>query len=72
MREISSSQGFFGQWPTNATGFKDRFAMKTGPKTEFETFDTTVRKILTVSKVELQKREKDWKRKQVKKKRAKT
>ncbi len=38
---------------------------------EFEVFDTAIRKILTVSKTELQKREKDWKRKKARKKRAK-
>jgi U3 small nucleolar ribonucleoprotein component len=39
---------------------------------EFEKFDTTMRKILTVSKTELQRREKEWKRKKAKKKRAKS
>jgi hypothetical protein len=39
---------------------------------EFEKFDTVMRKILTVSKEELKKREKEWKRKRerAKKKRA--
>jgi hypothetical protein len=37
----------------------------------FEKFDTAIRQILTVSKAELQKREKEWKRKKAKKKRAK-
>ena len=41
-------------------------------QTESEKFDTVMRKILTVSKDELKKREKAWKRKRerVKKKRA--
>ena len=38
---------------------------------ESEKFDTVVRKILSVSREELQKREKEWKRKQARKKRAK-
>jgi hypothetical protein len=42
------------------------------PPSESEKFDAVMRKILTVSKKELQKREKAWKRKRerVKKKRA--
>jgi hypothetical protein len=42
--------------------------------TEFEKFDATVRKVLSVSHDELVKREKEWKRKRklAKKKRAKT
>jgi hypothetical protein len=40
--------------------------------TEFEKFDTAMRAILTVSKTELQKREKQWKRKKDRKKRAKS
>jgi hypothetical protein len=39
---------------------------------ESEKFDTVVRKILSVSHKELQKREKAWKKKQARKKRAKT
>jgi hypothetical protein len=39
---------------------------------ESEKFDHTVRKILAVSRGELQKREEEWKRKRAKKKRAKT
>jgi len=41
---------------------------------ESEKFDATMRKILSVSKEELEKREKNWqrKRKRAKKKRAKT
>jgi len=39
---------------------------------ESEKFDTVVRKILSVSREEIQKREKEWKRKQARKKRAKT
>jgi hypothetical protein len=38
---------------------------------EFENFDSTVRKILSVSHEELQRREKEWKRNRAKKKRAK-
>jgi hypothetical protein len=41
-------------------------------QSEFEKFDQTVRKMLSVSRVELQKREKEWRRKRerAKKKRA--
>jgi hypothetical protein len=39
---------------------------------EAQKFDTVVRKILSVSREELQKREKEWKRKQARKKRART
>ncbi len=39
---------------------------------ESETFDSTVRKILSVSREEPQRREREWKRKRAKKKRAKT
>ena len=38
---------------------------------EFEKFDAAVTKILSVSRDELQKREKEWKRKHAQKKRAK-
>ena len=38
---------------------------------EAERFDAVIRKVLSVSREELDKREKDWKRKQAKKKRAK-
>ena len=37
--------------------------------TEAQKFDAVMRKILSVSKVELQKREKEWKRKRARKKR---
>jgi U3 small nucleolar ribonucleoprotein component len=40
-------------------------------KTEFDKFDTVMKKVLSVSRDELQKREKEWKRKRAKKKRAK-
>jgi hypothetical protein len=40
--------------------------------TEAERFDNAVRKMFTVSKKELQKREAKWKRAQARKKRAKT
>lgn len=40
-------------------------------KTEFERFDNVVRKIFSVSKEELLKREAQWKRMQERKKRAK-
>jgi hypothetical protein len=43
---------------------------KTQEPSESEKFDKVMRKILTVSKVELKKREKAWKRKRAKKKRA--
>lgn len=39
---------------------------------ESEKFDTVVRKMLSVSREEMQNREKEWKRKQARKKRAKT
>jgi len=39
---------------------------------EFHNFDTTVRKILSVSREELVRREEEWKRNRAKKKRAKT
>jgi len=39
---------------------------------EFGKFDTAMRVILTVSKTELERREKEWKRKKAKKKQAKT
>jgi hypothetical protein len=42
------------------------------PTPEFEKFDTTVKKILSVSREELRKREKEWKRKQAQKKRARS
>ena len=38
---------------------------------EFEKFDAAVTKILSVSREELQKREKEWRRRQARKKRAK-
>lgn len=41
-------------------------------KTEFEKFDSTVKKVLSVSREEMQKREEEWKRKRAQKKRAKT
>lgn len=39
---------------------------------EFDRFDATVKKVLSVSREELQKREKEWKRQRAAKKRAKT
>jgi hypothetical protein len=46
--------------------------MKNAPSlSEAQKFDKTMRTILSVSKDELEKREKAWKRKQAKKKRAK-
>ena len=47
--------------------------MKTENETssEYQNFDTAMRAILSVSKTELQKREKQWKRKKARKKRAK-
>jgi len=41
-----------------------------GSKTEFEKFDAVMNKVLSVSHDELQKREKEWKRKRARKKRA--
>jgi hypothetical protein len=46
--------------------------MKQGDSSEFGKFDMAMRTILTVSKTELKKREKEWKRKKTKKKRAKS
>ncbi len=45
--------------------------MKTS-RTEFENFDATVRKVLSISHKELQRREKEWKRRRARKKRART
>lgn len=42
------------------------------PNREFERFDATVRKVLSVSHEELKRREAEWKRQRAKKKRAKT
>lgn len=44
----------------------------TKTNSEFEKFDNTVRKVLSVSREELQRRENTWKREREKKKRAKT
>jgi hypothetical protein len=41
-------------------------------RSEFEKFDNTVRKVLSVSRDELQRRELEWKRKKTQKKRTKT
>jgi hypothetical protein len=43
--------------------------MDSQPPTEAQKFDTAMRKILSVSKDELKKREKAWRRKKAKKKR---
>ena len=40
--------------------------------TEFEKFDSTMKKVLAVSHEELKRREEQWKRDRAKKKRAKT
>lgn len=40
-------------------------------KSQFDKFDSVVRKVLLVSHDELQRREKEWKRNRAKKKRAK-
>ena len=37
-------------------------------KSDYEKFDATVRKLLSVSHAELQRREKEWKRKRARKK----
>jgi len=44
--------------------------MKSEPQSESQKFDAAVRKILSVSRDELKKREKAWQRKRAKKKRA--
>jgi U3 small nucleolar ribonucleoprotein component len=41
-------------------------------KTEFDKFDTVMKKVLSVSHEELQKRDKEWRRKRARKKRAKS
>jgi U3 small nucleolar ribonucleoprotein component len=41
-------------------------------KSEFEKFDTVVRTLLSVSHEEIQKRDKEWRRKRARKKRAKS
>jgi hypothetical protein len=41
-------------------------------KSEADKFDTVVRRLLSVSHEELQKRDKEWRRKRAQKKRAKT
>jgi len=41
------------------------------PNPEFDRFDVVMRKVLSVSHDELQRREKEWKRKRARKKRAK-
>jgi hypothetical protein len=46
--------------------------MKTAEKTEFQKFDAAVDTLMTVSREELQKREKKWKKQQERKKRAKS
>ena len=43
---------------------------QTSSTTEFAKFDATMRKMLSVSREELRRREKEWKRKQARKKRA--
>ena len=45
--------------------------MKTNPESDLERFNAVLRKVLSVPREELQKREKEWKRKQARKKRAK-
>jgi hypothetical protein len=46
------------------------FISKSSELSESQKFDAVMRKILSVSKVELKKREAEWKRKRAKKKRA--
>lgn len=46
--------------------------MMTKSNPEFERFDATMRKVLTVSHEELKRREEKWRRGRAKKKRAKT
>jgi hypothetical protein len=41
-------------------------------RSEFEKFDAVVKQVLSVSREELRKREKEWQQKQARKKRAKT
>jgi hypothetical protein len=58
----------YGRWNQESGAMK----IKTGSPTEAEKFDTVVRKLLSVSHEEIQKRDKEWRRKRnlVKKKRA--
>ena len=44
----------------------------TKTSSDFEKFDNTVRKVLSVSREELLRREREWKRKRAQKKRTKT
>lgn len=44
----------------------------TKTRSEFERFDATMRKVLSVSHEELKRREEEWKRERANKKRAKT
>lgn len=46
--------------------------MTSEPKSEFQKFDTAMRKILSVSHDELRRREKEWKKTRKRKKRAKS
>ena len=46
--------------------------MKAEPESQFKKFDDVVKQVLTVSREELQKREKEWKRKRARKKKAKS
>ncbi len=46
--------------------------MKNNPESELEKFNMVLKKIMSVPRDEMQKREKDWKRKQARKKRART
>jgi len=46
--------------------------MKSGTQSESQKFDAGIRKILSVSREELKKREEEWKRQQSKKKRARS
>jgi hypothetical protein len=46
--------------------------MKETEPSEFRKFDDVVKKVLSVSREELKKREKNWQRKRAKKKQAKT
>jgi hypothetical protein len=47
-------------------------AKEVNTASEFDKFDATVRKVLSVSREELQKREREWKRSRAQKKRART
>jgi hypothetical protein len=61
----------FDYWQSKAS-LKWVMTMKTDPPSEFQKFDDAMKKILSVSHEELQRREKEWKKQRKRGKRAKT